>query len=203
MTLSASCPTVLVAAEPTFYCTGLVSLLQQQWPTSTITLTADASQVIDLVRTQLFQLLILDTQLPKHPLPTLLNHLKQARPTQKIALLADKYQPSPAASNIPQLIIAQHTTPGQLAAVLSPLFNSPTYQNTLPRAHHPVPIHFSSRELEVLRLVADDHCNQEIADQLYLSVRTIESHRRALLQKSGSRTLAGLVAWALRAGMVA
>jgi DNA-binding NarL/FixJ family response regulator len=55
----------------------------------------------------------------------------------------------------------------------------------------------------VLRLVTDDHCNQEIADLLFVSVRTVESHRRALLQKSGTRTLAGLVAWALREGMVA
>ncbi|WP_141765620.1 helix-turn-helix domain-containing protein, partial [Hymenobacter coccineus] len=62
---------------------------------------------------------------------------------------------------------------------------------------------FSPRELEVLRLVVDDYCNREIAGHLYLSVRTVESHRRALLQKSGARTLVGLVAWALRAGMVA
>ena len=133
----------------------------------------------------------------------LLNYLQQARPTQKVALLADKYQPSHATTIMPQLIIAQHTTLSQLAAVLSPLFNASTYQNTPPRAHYPVLTHFSSRELEVLRLVADNHCKQEIADQLYLSVRTVESHRRALLQKSGSRTLAGLVAWALRAGMIA
>jgi DNA-binding NarL/FixJ family response regulator len=66
-----------------------------------------------------------------------------------------------------------------------------------------VPTRFSPRELEVLRLVVDDRCNREIADSLYLSVRTIESHRRALLQKSGTRTLVGLVAWALREGMVA
>ncbi|RZJ94195.1 MAG: response regulator transcription factor [Hymenobacter sp.] len=54
-----------------------------------------------------------------------------------------------------------------------------------------------------MHLVADDHCNQTIAAHLYLSVRTVESHKRALLQKSGARTLAGLVAWALRAGLVA
>jgi DNA-binding NarL/FixJ family response regulator len=66
-----------------------------------------------------------------------------------------------------------------------------------------VPTRISRRELEVLHLVANDHCNQEIADHLFVSVRTVESHRRALLQKSGTRTLAGLVAWALRAGMVA
>jgi hypothetical protein len=49
---------VLVAAEPTFYRTGLVPLLNQQWPTLTITLTANLGQIIELVQTQPFQLLI-------------------------------------------------------------------------------------------------------------------------------------------------
>ncbi|GAB2795559.1 DNA-binding NarL/FixJ family response regulator [Hymenobacter luteus] len=43
-----------------------------------------------------------------------------------------------------------------------------------------------------------DCCNQEIADKLFLSVRTVESHRRALLQKAGTKTLVGLVVQAVR-----
>ena len=62
---------------------------------------------------------------------------------------------------------------------------------------------FSRRELQVLRLVMDDHCNEEIANHLCLSVRTVESHRRTLLQKAGTRTLVGLATRAMRAGWVA
>jgi DNA-binding NarL/FixJ family response regulator len=57
--------------------------------------------------------------------------------------------------------------------------------------------------LDVLRLVVADCCNQEIADRLFLSVRTVESHRRALLQKAGAKTLVGLVVQAMREGWVA
>ena len=62
---------------------------------------------------------------------------------------------------------------------------------------------FSPRELEVLRLVVADQCNDEIADHLCLSVRTVESHRRTLLHKAGTRTLVGLAARAVREGWVA
>ena len=54
----------------------------------------------------------------------------------------------------------------------------------------------------MLRLVVQDCCNQEIADQLFLSVRTVESHRRALLQKAGVRTLVGLAVQAVKQGWV-
>lgn len=62
---------------------------------------------------------------------------------------------------------------------------------------------FSPRELEVLRLVVGDYRNEQIADQLCLRVRTVESHRRTLLHKAGTRTLVGLAARAVREGWVA
>ena len=202
MTSYTTSPTVLVAAKPTLYRTGLVALLKQQWPELALTLTADSGQVIDLIRTQFFQLLILDDHLPGRTLPSLLHCLRQARPTQKIVLLTADNQPLSTVISS-QLSVPQNITPSQLAAMLDPLLKATPCQNISPRTFRSTLTHFSPREFEVLRLVADDRCNQEIADQLYLSVRTIESHRRALLQKSGTRTLAGLVAWALRMGMVA
>jgi DNA-binding NarL/FixJ family response regulator len=196
----ASPPAVLVAAEPTLYRAGLVALLHQQWPTLPLTLTADASQLVDLVRAQPFQALILDGGLPGRALPELLHQLRLARPGQRLLVLAPadgRPVAVPAA-----LLVPRHVAPGRLAATLAPWLDATACQPPL-RAPRPVPTRISRRELEVLHLVANDHCNQEIADHLFVSVRTVESHRRALLQKSGTRTLAGLVAWALRAGMVA
>ena len=55
----------------------------------------------------------------------------------------------------------------------------------------------SDREVEVLRLIALGHTNNEIADQLCLSVRTIESHRAHIQQKLGVSTRSELVRYAL------
>jgi two-component system, NarL family, response regulator NreC len=55
----------------------------------------------------------------------------------------------------------------------------------------------SDRELEVLRLIALGHTNNEIAEQLYLSVRTVETHRAHIQQKLGRSSRAELVRYAL------
>lgn len=64
------------------------------------------------------------------------------------------------------------------------------------------PDQLTPRELEVLRLVALGHTNAEIAELIFLSVRTVESHRRAILQKTGSETRAELVRYAIDHGML-
>jgi DNA-binding NarL/FixJ family response regulator len=60
----------------------------------------------------------------------------------------------------------------------------------------------SDRESEVLRLLALGHTNQEIAKQLYISVRTAETHRAHIMQKLRLQTRADLVAYALERGVL-
>jgi two-component system response regulator NreC len=59
-----------------------------------------------------------------------------------------------------------------------------------------VPDELSGRELEVLRLIALGHTNVEIAERLYLSVRTVETHRAHIQQKTRRSSRADLVAYA-------
>jgi two-component system response regulator NreC len=58
----------------------------------------------------------------------------------------------------------------------------------------------SDREREVLRLLALGHTNQEIAKQLFISVRTAETHRAHIMRKLGLETRAELVRYALEHG---
>jgi two-component system response regulator NreC len=60
----------------------------------------------------------------------------------------------------------------------------------------------SERETEVLRLIALGHTNSEIATQLFLSVRTVESHRAHIQQKLGLTTRAELVRYSLDSGLI-
>ncbi|NGP75350.1 response regulator transcription factor [Balneolaceae bacterium YR4-1] len=54
------------------------------------------------------------------------------------------------------------------------------------------------RELEVLELICEEYTNKESADELGISVRTVDAHRRSLLQKTGAKNTAGLVKFAVR-----
>ena len=60
----------------------------------------------------------------------------------------------------------------------------------------------SDREREVLRLLALGHTNQEIAKQLYISVRTAETHRAHIMRKLGLETRAELVRYAIEHGQL-
>jgi two-component system response regulator NreC len=60
----------------------------------------------------------------------------------------------------------------------------------------------TAREVEVLRLIALGHTSVEIARQLELSPRTVETHRARILRKLASTTRAQLVAYALRRGLL-
>ena len=60
----------------------------------------------------------------------------------------------------------------------------------------------TARERQVLIGVAQGHTNREMAAQLGISPRTVESHRENLMKKLGVRTVAGLTRLALEAGLV-
>jgi DNA-binding NarL/FixJ family response regulator len=55
----------------------------------------------------------------------------------------------------------------------------------------------SNRELEVLHLITKEYSNQEIANKLFISPRTVDAHKRNLLDKTGSKNVAGLVLYAV------
>ncbi len=60
----------------------------------------------------------------------------------------------------------------------------------------------SERELEIVPLICRGLSNQEIADQLFISKRTVDKHRANILEKTGSRNTAGMVVWAIKNGVV-
>lgn len=64
------------------------------------------------------------------------------------------------------------------------------------------PDDLSEREVEVLRMIALGHTNAEIGAQLFLSVRTVETHRSHIQRKLGRTTRAELVSYALQRGLM-
>jgi two-component system, NarL family, response regulator NreC len=64
------------------------------------------------------------------------------------------------------------------------------------------PDNLSKREVDVLRLIALGHTNAEIAERLFLSVRTVETHRAHIQQKLGLSTRAELVSYVIGRGLI-
>lgn len=66
-----------------------------------------------------------------------------------------------------------------------------------PKQRLSIEIPLTSRELEVLHLICKEHSNKEIADILFIGMRTVDAHKRNLLEKTGCKNVAGLVVYAL------
>lgn len=64
-----------------------------------------------------------------------------------------------------------------------------------------VDVPLTKREKEVLHLIIKEYSNQEIADELFISIRTVEAHKRNLLEKTGHKNMAGLAIWAVEKRM--
>ncbi len=64
------------------------------------------------------------------------------------------------------------------------------------------PTPLSDREIEVLRLIAQEFSNGEIAEKLFISIRTVDTHRRNLLEKLQVKNTVGLVKYAIEKGII-
>ena len=63
-------------------------------------------------------------------------------------------------------------------------------------------IPLTDRELEVVQLLAREYTNDEIAAELHISYRTVETHRKNIMQKTKSGNLAGLIKYAYGKGLI-
>ena len=79
------------------------------------------------------------------------------------------------------------------ATLLKALTNVKGKSATSPIDNSPL----SHREIEVLRLIAQEHSNAEIAEKLFISIRTVDTHRRNILEKLQLKNTAGLVKYAI------
>jgi DNA-binding NarL/FixJ family response regulator len=84
-------------------------------------------------------------------------------------------------------------------AATSPLATENSKNTELPQAFAAL----TPRELEVLKLVAEGHTNQEIADLLILSIKTVQAHRANVMEKLGLHDVTHLVRFAIHFGLIA
>ncbi|HZW39932.1 MAG: response regulator [Syntrophothermus sp.] len=92
--------------------------------------------------------------------------------------------------------ISKHVVDDYLRRVSSG--NSSTEKTIEPFPHEQL----TPRQREILQLIAEGNSTKEIAAKLNLSVKTIETHRMQIMERLGIRDVAGLVRYAIRAGII-
>jgi two-component system response regulator NreC len=156
--------------------------------------------------------LVLDLNMPGEPSLPAIPRFLEASPDTRIVVLTMQQEPQfarQALANGATAYVLKEAADDELVQAIHAAREGRTYVNpslgarlaTEPLDSGP-PGGLTDRELDILRLIALGHTNTEIASQLYLSVRTVETHRAHIQQKLGRTTRAELVRYALDNGVV-
>lgn len=83
--------------------------------------------------------------------------------------------------------------------VIDELTHAPTQDAN--EDHPDTLLHLTSREIEILKLIGQENSTSEIASKLCISIPTVETHRRSLMQKLNVKSVVGMVKYAMKHGL--
>ena len=102
-------------------------------------------------------------------------------------------------------LFVKSDTPDEMRAGIETVLNGGSYVSHSARAvlqEQPEPPPLTSRERQVLHLIADGHSNAGIAERLGVSAKTVDNHRTRLMAKLDVHSIAQLIAYALKEGLL-
>jgi two-component system response regulator NreC len=183
---------------------GLRMLLEEEDDFGVVAEASDVESALRMVRGHRPDVLVLDLNMPGDPSLPAIPELVDASPGISVVVLTMQNEPAfarEALSNGASGYVLKHSAGAELVDAIRIAVDGGTYLNPAlgarVAAEPATPGGLSNRETEVLRLIALGHTNNEMAEQLYLSVRTIESHRAHIHDKLGLTTRAELVRYAM------
>jgi DNA-binding NarL/FixJ family response regulator len=211
---------VLLADDHTVVRQGLRALLEAEPDIAIVGEAGTGRKAVQLAKALAPNIVVMDIAMP------LLNGLEATRqiirdvPSTRVLILSsyddDEYVHELAEAGAAGYLLKQAAATELVQAIRDvkkgKAFFSPAisrrlmhrYQQTL---LHGVPVRkrtgaLTSREAEVLQLIAEGHLNKQIAFELGLSIKTVEKHRQRLMHKLGIHDIAGLTRYAISKGIV-
>ncbi|HET7134989.1 MAG TPA: response regulator transcription factor, partial [Casimicrobiaceae bacterium] len=171
----------------------------------------DGFEVLDRVRRDEFDVLLLDMSMPGKSGVELIKQVKSEKPKLRILVLSmhEEHQYAVRAiragasgyltkeSAASQLVAAIRKVGGG-GAYITPEVAERLAQDAMPHAQGPLHASLSDREFEVFHMLVDGMSVNEIAARLHLSAKTISTHKARLMEKLGVDSTADLVHYAVR-----
>jgi two-component system, NarL family, response regulator NreC len=204
--------TIVLADDHAVVRSALRMLLEAESDFEVVAEAGDVPSVIRYLRGHKPTVLILDLNMPGEQSLPAIPKMQEVSPDTRIVVLTMQNEPAFARQALQAGVrgyVLKEAADSELVQAVRSASSGKTYlQPTLGArlASEPetegAPGDLSDREVEVLRLIALGHTNSEIAEQLYLSVRTVELHRAHIQQKLGLTARSELVRYALDHGLV-
>ena len=205
--------TIVVADDHQVVRSGLRMLLDAQPDLEVVAETGDVPATLRSLKGHRPRVLILDLNMPGEPSLPAIPSLREASPETGIVVLTMQDDPAFAREALQAGALGyvlKEAADVELVRAVRLAAEGRTYLHpelgarlaAEPSPSDSRPDGLTEREIDVLRLIALGHTNAEIASMLYLSVRTVESHRANMQQKLGLSTRAQLVRYAIDWGLL-
>jgi two-component system response regulator NreC len=207
---------VFIIDDHEIYLEGLALLLNKQEDIEVIGTATSGKQLLDRIKEGLnADILLLDVYLPDMAEEEIVQQIRASHPDLRIIYLTllrgTRYVHKLAKYNI-QGYVLKNASLEELVGALRSVQDGGNYfskdihigdrdedfRHTITIEDKQIDEILSRRELEVLRLICKEYSNAEIAGKLFLSVSTVETHRKNLIAKLGVNNTVGLVKFALR-----
>jgi two-component system response regulator NreC len=205
--------TLVIADDHQVVRSGLRMLLDAEPEFEVVAEAGDVPSALRYVRAHRPTVLVLDLNMPGEPSLPAIPAIHECSPDTRIVVLTMQSEPAFARQALQSGALGyvlKEAADDELVQAVRLAAAGRTYLNPElgarlaiePPAPTGPPDDLTDREVEVLRLIALGHTNNEIGQQLYLSVRTVESHRAHIQQKLRRSSRAELVRYALEHGFV-
>src|SRR5215213_6251564 len=209
----ASVTKIVIADDHRVVRSGLRMLLDREEDFDVVAEAGDVADARRYVRAHRPDVLILDLNMPGDPSLPAIPVFREDSPGTRVVVLTMQEDPAfarealqaGASGYVLKEAADEELVQAVRAAAAGETFLNPRLGAKIaaapPEPSGP-PDDLTDREVEILRLIALGHTNSEIAEQLYLSVRTVESHRAHIQQKIRLTSRAELVRYALEHKLV-
>jgi two-component system response regulator NreC len=211
--MTADAVKVVLADDHAVVRSGLRMLLEAEDALHVVAEAGDVPTAMRMVRAHRPQVAVLDLNMPGGSVLDAIPELRESTPETAIVVLTMQDDPAfarQALQNGALGFVLKEAADDELLQAVRLAAQGETYLNprlgarlaAQPTEPEGPPDDLSPRELDVLRLIALGHTNTAIGNQLYLSVRTVETHRAHIQQKTRRSTRAELVRYAIENGLI-
>lgn len=209
---------ILIADDHRLFLDGIVSLLQTEKQFVIARTVTNGAEVLDALGKEDIDLCILDINMPVMNGITTTRQMKKLFPSVKIIILTTYND----REFISELLLAgingyvlKNATKAELIAAIRDVMKGKQYYSRevsdhllhnyvdiLKKEKEAEEVLLTRREKEIVKLLARELTNARIAEELHISFRTVETHRKNIMHKTGAQNLAGLIKYALAKGII-
>jgi len=200
---------LLLADDHLVFREGILSFFDNHQEMEVIAQASNGVEVIQAVKKELPDVIIMDISMPEKDGIETAQELKLEFPALKIIMLT-MHETQPFIRQLIELgvdgYLLKTTSKTELLSAVESVVKGQrffgedvqeVFMNSFSAENVATPIQLTKREKEILQLICEEMNTNEIAEKLFLSSHTVETHRKNLLSKTGVKNVAGLVKFAI------